>query len=287
MSHKYVFYLDDNNILHDQYDNGNGDYKHGTLAGLKVQCANYSAIAAVTIKGQVVNHMCVFYQAPTRDGAVKMVSFAGRHRVWELGAANLRDPPLYGTSLTAVPPRAGILGRGKVDPKNEGQPIYYLQLENNAVGSGQGTAGMNIRSLSYNPLLTFSATEPLPLSGYDRDDKPVSFSPHTSLTAVDNGYQLHLIYKSHSGQVKVIRIDPTQGLQLPEFFFHDVDVAPRSAIAGCLAPNTGSTTSIVLFYQALDPDSRKVQMSARVVYRASTAATDTKWNVSEKEVLGE
>lgn len=286
MHNKYVFYLDDNNILHDQYDNGNGDYKHGTLAGLKVQCAHYSAIAAITIKGRVVNHMCVFYQAPTRDGAVKMVSFAGRHRVWELGAANLRDPPLYGTSLTAVPPRAGILGRGKVDHKNEGQPIYYLQLENNAVGSGQGTAGMNIRSLSYTSLLTFY-TEPLPLSGYDRDDKPVSFSPHTSLTAVDNGYQLHLIYKSHSGQVKVIRIDPTQGLQLPEFFFHDVDVAPRSAIAGCLAPNTGSTTSIVLFYQALDPDSRKVQMSARVVYRASTAATDTKWNVSEKEVLGE
>ena len=287
MNHKYVFYLDDNNILHDQYDNGNGDYKHGTLAGLKIQCAHYSAIAAVTIKGRVVNHMCVFYQAPTRDGAVKMVSFAGRHRVWELGPANLRDPPLYGTSLTAVPPRAGILGRGKVDPKNEGQPIYYLQMDNNAVGSGQGTAGMTVISLSYSPLLTFYTIEPLPLSGYDRDDKPLSFSPHTSLTAVDNGYQLHLIYKSHSGQVKVIRIDPTQGLQLPEFFFHDVDVAPRSAIAGCLAPNTGSTTSIVLFYQALDPDSRKVQMSARVVYRASTAAADTKWNVSEKEVLGE
>lgn len=77
-----------------------------------------------------MNHIYVFYQAPTRDGAIKRVSFAGRHRVWELGAA-------------------------------------------------------------------------------DRDDKPVSFSPHKSLTVVDNGYQLHLIYKSHSGQVKVIQIDQT------------------------------------------------------------------------------
>lgn len=144
MNHKYVFYLDDNNILHDQYDNGDGDYKHGTLAGLKVQCAHYSSIAAVTIKGSSVNHICVFYQAPTSDGAVKMVSFAGLHRVWQLGAANLKDPPLYGTSLTAVAPRAGILGRGNEDSKNKGQPIYYLQLDNNAVGSGQGTAGMNI-----------------------------------------------------------------------------------------------------------------------------------------------
>ena len=148
MNDQYVFYLDDNNILHDQYDTGNGDYKHGTLAGLRIQCAHYSALAAVTIKGQYVYQMVVFFQAPTSDGAVKMVSFAGRHRTWVLGPARLRDPPLYGTSLTAVPPRTGILGRGKVDAKNEGQPIYYLQMDNNAVGSGQGEAGMNIISLS-------------------------------------------------------------------------------------------------------------------------------------------
>lgn len=163
-------------------------------------------------------------------------------------------------------------------------------MDNNALGSGQGTAGMNIMiiiPLSFTSFLTFYTTEPLPMAGYDRDGKPVAFSPHTSLTAVDNGKQLHLIYKSHSGQLKVVRIDPKEGLQLPELFFHDVDVAPRSRIAAVIAPNTGMTTSIVLFYQALDPDSRKVQMAARVAYRAATAAADTKWNVSEKEVLGE
>lgn len=216
-----------------------------------------------------------------------MVSFAGRHRTWEHGGANLRDPPLYGTSLTAVPPRAGILGRRSSDQSNEGQPIYYLQLDSHALGSGQGTAGMDIMPLSSTLLLTFYTTEPLPLAGYDRDGKPVAFSPHTSLTAVDNGTQLHIIYKSHSGKVKAVRIDPKEGLQLPELFFHDVDVAPRSAIAACIAPNTGTTTSIVLFYQALDPNSRKVQMTARVVYRPMTATVDTPWNVSEKEVLGE
>ncbi|KIW81548.1 hypothetical protein Z517_04574 [Fonsecaea pedrosoi CBS 271.37] len=269
MSERYVFYLDDKNILHDQYDLGNGDYQHGKLAELKIECAHYSSLAAVTIRGDVVNHMCVFYQALTRDGAVKMVSFAGIHRTWQHGGANLRDPPLYGTSLSAVPPRAGILGRSGSDKSNQGQPIYYLQLDSHALGSGQGTA------------------EPLPLAGYDCDGKPVAFSPHTSLTAVDNGIHLHLIYKSHSGQVKAVRIDPKEGLLLPELFFHDVNVAPRSAIAACIAPNTGTTTSIVLFYQALDPDSRKVQMAARVVYKSATAATDTQWNVSEKEVLGE
>ena len=115
----------------------------------------------------------------------------------------------------------------------------------------------------------------------------MAFSPHTSLTAVDNGTHLHLIYKSHSGQVKVVRIDPKEGLQLPELFFNDVNVAPRSAISACIAPNTGTIACIVLFYQALDPDSRKVQMTARVVYRPTTAAADTKWIVSKKEVLGE
>lgn len=125
------------------------------------------------------------------------------------------------------------------------------------------------------------------MSGYDNDGKPVAFPPHTSLTAVDNGTQLHLIYKSHSGKVKVIRIDPKEGLQVPELFFHDLDVAPRSYIAACLAPNTGINTSIVLFYQALDEVSRKVQMTARVVSRPTTASSGTKWNVSNKENLGE
>lgn len=101
-------------------------------------------MAAVTIKGDVVNHICVFYQTPGADGAVKMVSFAGRHRSWHTGDANLRDPPLYGTSLTAVPPRPGYLGRSGSDPANKGQPIYYLQMDNNAVGSGQGTSGMHL-----------------------------------------------------------------------------------------------------------------------------------------------
>ncbi|KAH6617430.1 hypothetical protein F5144DRAFT_586428 [Chaetomium tenue] len=270
MAEKFVFYLDDNNILHDQYYNSstNNEFQHGTLSNLKIQCAHYSSLAAVTIKGDVVNHMCLFYQTPDKDASVKMVSFAGWHRTWEHGKANLRDPPLYGTSLTAVPPRPGYLGRGGSDDSNKGQPIYYLQMDNNAVGSGQGTS------------------EPLPLSGYDNDGKPVAFPPHTSLTAVDNGSQLHLIYKSHSGKVKVIRLDPNQGLQVPELFFHDLNVAPRSYISACLAPNTGINTSIVLFYQVLDEVSRKVQMTARVVSRPAAAASGTQWNVSDKEILG-
>ena len=135
-------------------------------------------------------------------------------------------------------------------------------------------------------LLTFYATEPLLLAGYDRDGMPIAFSPHTTLTAVDNGKQLHLIYNSHSSQAEMIRIDPGQGLQRPESFFHDVNVAPRSAIAACIAPNMGMDTSIVLCYQALDPESRKVEMTARVVYRLATAAADSNWLVSEKEFLG-
>lgn len=113
------------------------------MSSLKIECAHYSSLAAVTIKGDVVNHMCVFYQTPGQNGAVKMVSFAGWHRSWQLGEANLRDPPLYGTSLTAVPPRPGYLGRGGSGAANAGQPIYYLQMDNNAVGSGQGKSGMD------------------------------------------------------------------------------------------------------------------------------------------------
>lgn len=270
MNERFVFYLDDNNILHDQHDTGNGDYQEGSLASRNIRVGSYSRLAATVIKGDVVNHICLFYQAPTPDAAIKMVSYAGLHRSWTDGPANLRDPPLYGTSITAVPPRPGILGRTSSDKSNDRQPIYYLQMDNNALGSGQG------------------ASEPLPLSGYDRDGLPLAFSPHTSLTAIDNGAHLHLIYKSNSGQVKVIRIDSTQGPQMPELFFKDVEVAPRSAIAACLGPSTTGTTSIVLFYQVLDQVTRKVQMAARVVYRAtSVSSADAKWGVSEKEILGE
>jgi hypothetical protein len=269
MTEKFILYLDDKNILHDQFNSTtNNEFQHGTLSSLNIECAHYSSLAAVTVKGQYVNHISVFYQTPDKDGPVKMVTFNGWNRTWETGEAKLADPPLYGTSLTAVPPRPGYLGRSGSNPANEGQAIYYLQLDNNAVGSGQGTS------------------EPLALSGYDNDGKPVAFPPQTSLTAVDNGSQLHLIYKSHSGKVKVMRIDPTQGLQVPELFFHDLDVAPRSYISACLAPDAGANTSIVMFYQVLDEVTRKVQMTARVVSRPTTAASGTPWNVSDKEILG-
>ncbi|KAL2256761.1 hypothetical protein VTK26DRAFT_1157 [Humicola hyalothermophila] len=104
MNEKVVFYLDDNNILHDQYYNSttNNEFVHGTLSSLNIQCAPYSSLAAVTIRGDVVNHVCVFYQTPDADAAVKMVSFAGWHRTWHCGEANLRSCQIHGFRASAL-----------------------------------------------------------------------------------------------------------------------------------------------------------------------------------------
>ena len=94
--------------------------------------------------------ICVYYQTSEKHGPVSMVSFVPGNSWTELMAllqmlASLRDPPLYGTSLTALKPRDGItLEPSKkkdsaITPEQSKTfPVVYLQWDTNALAHGQG-----------------------------------------------------------------------------------------------------------------------------------------------------
>ena len=272
-----LFYIDDNNILRDVYNRGS-EWTFGTLASLNIVCAHYSRLAAITVVNDLYYFMCVFYQAPDKDATIRMANFDGGTQSWKHGSPNLKDPPLFGTSLTAVQPRNGILVGTTAGSVEARQPVYFLQMDNLHLGHAQGTSGT---CTPYHIRPDLHEVDPVEMDGLELDGKKLVFSPQTSLTAVDNGSQLYIIYKSDSGNVKVIEIQ--DGKPKPPEKFSQVDTTPPSAIAACLAPNT-TTTKIVLFYQSLNVTTKQVNLGARTLTKPSTASTD--WNVSNVVKLG-
>lgn len=115
-----------------------GDWIQDTgLADLDIRCAAYSKLAAITVTNDLYNFITLYYQEPGQDAAIKTASYSGRDNKWVRNKPDLRDPPLYGTALTAVPPRGGILvaPQGSVDAR---QPVLYLQLDNLRLAHAQG-----------------------------------------------------------------------------------------------------------------------------------------------------
>lgn len=75
------------------------------------------------------------------DAAIKMVNFNPHYGRWMDGLPNLTDPPLLGTSLTAVHPRKGILVNTTEGTVAARQPVYYLQMDDLRLGHAQGISG--------------------------------------------------------------------------------------------------------------------------------------------------
>jgi hypothetical protein len=115
----------------------NADWVAGTLSTLGVEVAHYSRLAAITVPNDSYNFICLSYQIPDESAAIKMVSYSGNDKKWIRNTPDLRDPPLLGTSLTAVPPRRGILvaKEGTVEARF---PVLYLQLDNLKLAHSQG-----------------------------------------------------------------------------------------------------------------------------------------------------
>lgn len=154
-------YLSDDNIIHDVvWDNS--EWKHGTLSQYEqvkgrpgVRCAPYSKLTAATVTVDSKDIICVYYQTDEKNGPVSVVSFIPGNS-WNglqeilLLLLQLRDPPLYGTSLAAVKPRQGITvaKAGRQDTqaaKNAAEmakqlPVVYLQWDTNSLAHGQGTS---------------------------------------------------------------------------------------------------------------------------------------------------
>jgi hypothetical protein len=254
---RYLFYVDEFNILRDMVCEGNAGWNEGILSRLDVKVAHYSRLAAITVPNDSFNFICIYYQVPDKNAAIKTVSFSGNDRKWIRNQPDLRDPPLFGTSLTAVPPRRGILVADEGTPEAR-LPILYLQLDNLKLAHSQGG-------------------EPAEMSGFELNRQPLVFSPHTSLTAVDDGNKLYCIYKSNGGDIKMIQIVDGRP-KVPEKF-ENINPTPKSDIAACLSP---SKTQIVLFYQSLNKETMKIDLWGLTLYKETTVSTNWKQSNAQK-----
>lgn len=150
-----MIYVDDENILHDvvykdnEWTKGNlFEFRQGNQVG--VRCAPYSKLAAATVSMDSKNIICVYYQNTEKHGPVSVICFVPGNSWTQLERIldkllALRDPPLYGTSLSAVKPRPGIAlkpTKKKDSDITEEQsnlfPVVYLQWDTNALAHGQG-----------------------------------------------------------------------------------------------------------------------------------------------------
>jgi len=262
---QYLFYVDDSNTLRDMVSERGTNWKEGTLSQLAVAAAHYSSLAATTVSNDLYNVICISYQLPDKSAAIKMVSYSGRDKRWVRTTPDLRDPPLYGTSLTAVLPRPGIL----VAPAGTSEarlPVLYLQLDNLKLAHSQG--GGKHSHLTH-IFISNTSKEPAEIPGFELDRRPLVFSPHTSLTAVDDGTRLYCIFKSNGGDIKMIEI--VNGRPNPPEKFDQINPTPRSAIAACLSP---SKTQIILFYQSLNKETMKIDLFGLTLYKRTATSTD-------------
>jgi hypothetical protein len=146
-----LIYVNDDNILQDVIFK-DGEWERGALCNLKdvdgktgIRCAPYSKLAAATVNADGKDIIGLYYQADGKHGPVRMISFVPGNS-WKVtfypdGRVETQwvDPPLYGTSLTAVKPREGIIVEAK-DEKLKQLPVVYLQWDSHALAEGQGTS---------------------------------------------------------------------------------------------------------------------------------------------------
>jgi hypothetical protein len=133
-----LFYVSDDNILRDHVGSASGTWKAGTLSAQAIKVAAYSKLAAIRMTNpQGVEFIFVYYQKPTPDAAITSINLQ-RGGVWSASNLRVTDPPLFGTSLTAVLPRPGILVEKKDDP-NARLPVVYLQMDSLGMGHFQSS----------------------------------------------------------------------------------------------------------------------------------------------------
>jgi hypothetical protein len=143
---QYVFYVDDNNIIRGGkrvlIDSEPSWEEETALSTLAVRCAHYSQLTATTISENIYHAICIYYQSPANDAGIKMISYSTKNNRWVNGMPdmtappppppNANDPPLYGTSLSAIPWRAGleVITGSKM-------PVVYLQWDNLSLACAQ------------------------------------------------------------------------------------------------------------------------------------------------------
>ncbi|KAI0195867.1 hypothetical protein F4808DRAFT_464114 [Astrocystis sublimbata] len=117
-SHRCLFYVDDDNYVRGVRSTATPWTAETSLLQLNVRCAHYSQLTAITISKNNFQAICLYYQVPDRSAAIEMLAISTKNNTWVKGVPDMtpnpppppppvsvRDPPLYGTSITAVPYR--------------------------------------------------------------------------------------------------------------------------------------------------------------------------------------
>lgn len=132
---RYLFYVDDENYLHDVHtSSGNGNWTTGDIYAKRWKCSAYSKIAAIKLtNSDGYQFMCVYFQDDTETGNIILVN-RNPGGGWQKGNPPLNDPPLYGTSISVVPAEPGIEVVSTGDTKD---PVIFFQYDNLQLGSSQ------------------------------------------------------------------------------------------------------------------------------------------------------
>ncbi|KAI9764890.1 MAG: hypothetical protein M1839_005693 [Geoglossum umbratile] len=190
---RYLFYVDDDNIIRDRRiaPDTNNKWVAGKLfSDMHIKCAQYSKLAAITVSNRWGTSICLYYQSPDEDAAIKSVNFKQGQSNWQVDTTRVTDPPLYGTSLTAVLARDAFL----------------WCISNGTV------LNWRIRKDQVRRM----------------DDMKLKFAPHTSLSAVDDIGGLQYFYTSSDDNF-IRRVIIKQNNQME--FDTMATPTPRSAIA--------------------------------------------------------
>ena len=137
---RYLFYVDCNDYLRDVYEDS-GKWCPGSLySSLKLKCAPYSKLAAVTYRNALgADFIFLYYQDCDDSGNIRLCGLS--HEGWTCGRPPLCDPPLWGTAMTAVLPQPGI------ELKSDTQdPVVFFQQTSLELSSSQddGTTGKTL-----------------------------------------------------------------------------------------------------------------------------------------------
>jgi len=263
---RYVFYVDDSNLLRDVYYESD-QWNIGNLSDQKCYCAPYSKLAAIPLVNPGGYHfITVYYQITGSKGDVKQVSL--NNGTWAKGTPDLDDPPLFGTSLAVVPPEPGITSTSTSTSSTDKERLPVMFFQYNTLGLG-------------------SSQDEIEYSQWKIKDNSKSPSSHTGIAAVDDGSNFWCFYTSDDNSVQRVRVDKDGNLKQPQVVALDMNPMPMSPLAAVLVKDD-SDDYVILFYllhyAASDDVPTRTDLYASVLSKTLTADADT-WSVSTRILL--
>jgi hypothetical protein len=140
---QYLFYVDDNNIVRGVKSLKTPWPEDTGVSGLGIRCASYSQLTAISFSKNKHQAICLYYQTPKKDAGIEAISYSTKNGTWVKGMPDMTpdpppppprvvDPPLYGTSMTAVPTRKDLQ-----IISNSIMPVVYLQWDTLALAHSQ------------------------------------------------------------------------------------------------------------------------------------------------------